>query len=108
MSRNHNYYVYIMASINRVTYIGVTNDLLRRVMQHRSDHFEGFSHKYKTKKLVYYEYFTDIRGAIAREKELKKWRREKKVQLIEKENQHWRDVFEDIIIFSKKRPDIFI
>jgi len=85
-----------MSSINRVIYIGVTNDLLRRVMQHRSDLFEGFSHKYKTRRLVYYEYFTDINYAIQREKELKKWRREKKVALIEKENPLWKDLYEDI------------
>ena len=90
-----------MASINKVIYIGVTNDLLRRVMQHRSDLFEGFSHRYKTRRLVYYEYFTDINPAIKREKELKKWRREKKVALIEKDNPIWRDLYEDIIFFYK-------
>src|SRR3990167_10758295 len=98
MLKQHHYYVYIMASINKVLYIGVTNSFVRRVMQHRSGNFEGFSHKYKTTKIVYFESFTDINLAINREKELKKYRREKKVELIEAVNIYWRDLYEDIVL----------
>ena len=97
MSKNHNYYVYIMASVNRITHIGVTNDLIRRAEEHRQDLTDGFSKKYKCHKLVYYEYFRNIKDAINRETEIKKWRREKKVELIEKENLTWQDLYEEII-----------
>ncbi len=93
MAKNHNYYVYIMSSINKTIYIGVTNNLLIRVSQHKSEKIKGFSAKYKTKKLVYYEYFTDVRDAIKREKELKKWRREKKGNLIALKNSDWKDLY---------------
>ena len=79
MSKNHNYYVYIMASVNRITYIGVTNDLIRRAEEHRQDLTDGFSKKYKCHKLVYYEYFRNIKDAINRETEIKKWRRERRL-----------------------------
>ncbi len=90
--RIHSYYVYIVASHRRVIYIGVTNDLTRRIAQHKSLLIDGFSKKYKTKKLVYYEYFTDINYAIQREKELKGWRRSKKIALIESMNPDWDDL----------------
>jgi len=90
--RLHNYYVYIMASHRRVIYIGVTNDLTRRIAQHKSLLIDGFSKKYKTKKLVYYEYFTDINYTIQLEKELKGWRRSKKTYLIESMNPRWVDL----------------
>lgn len=93
MGRNYNYYVYIMASTSLVIYIGVTNDLLRRVAQHKSELIEGFSKKYKTKKLVYYEHYTDINYAIQREKELKSWRRSKKLELIAGLNPKWQDLY---------------
>ena len=86
-----------MASVNRITYIGVTNDLIRRAEEHRQDLTDGFSKKYKCHKLVYYEYFRNIKDAINRETEIKKWRREKKVELIEKENLTWQDLYEEII-----------
>lgn len=86
-----------MASFHRTIYIGVTNNLIRRVEEHKDSLVEGFSKKYKTHFLVYYEYFTDIRSAISREKELKGWRREKKVSLIEKTNPGWVDLYKDII-----------
>ncbi len=96
MAKDYNYYVYIMANISRVIYIGVTNDLIRRVMEHQAGEVKGFTKRYKTRKLVYYEHFFDIRYAIQREKELKGWRRSKKVALIEKENSNWRDLFKEI------------
>ena len=96
MYKNHNYYVYIMASISRVIYIGITNNLIRRCDEHRMGIVDGFSKKYKTKQLVYYEYFNQINDAIRREKELKGWRREKKVALIEKANPRWKDLYDEI------------
>ena len=96
--KNHNYYVYIMASNSRVIYIGVTNDLRRRVAEHKSGEIPGFSSKYKTHKLVYYEDTEDVGEAISREKELKGWRREKKVVLIEENNLRWADLAEDVAL----------
>jgi putative endonuclease len=89
------YHVYIMTSESAALYIGVTNLLERRVAEHKAGVISGFSEKYKTKKLVYFEPFGDSRNAIAREKQLKRWRREKKVVLIEKVNPTWRDLSED-------------
>ena len=68
--KSYNYYVYIMANSNKVLYVGVTNDLVRRTEEHRNGLVPGFTKKYNIKKLVYYEWSTDIRGAIAREKQL--------------------------------------
>jgi putative endonuclease len=89
------YHMYIMASESGVLYTGVTNLLERRVAEHKLGQETGFSKKYKTCKLVYFEPFGDIRNAIAREKQLKRWRRGKKVFLIEKINPAWRDLSED-------------
>jgi len=86
MPRQHNYYVYVMASISEVLYIGVTNDLSRRVSEHKSGLARGFSLRYRTKKLVYYEQFDTVTYAIKREKQLKNWHREWKLNLIKKEN----------------------
>ena len=81
-----------MASESGTLYIGVTNDLERRYWQHRNEVFEGFSKKYKCNKLVYYEDTTDVNSAIAREKQLKNWRRDKKEWLIRKMNPGWLDL----------------
>ncbi len=86
------YYVYIMASYSRTIYIGVTNDLRRRVYQHRTKQIEGFTAKYNVNRLVFFESTASVQSALAREKELKGWRREKKVKLIEAENPNWRDL----------------
>ena len=86
------YYVYIMASISRTIYVGVTNDLESRVSQHKSGEIESFTQRYKCKKLVYYETYASIKQAIAREKQIKGWRRAKKVALIESLNPHWADL----------------
>lgn len=77
---------------NKVMYIGVTNDLARRVYEHKNKLVEGFTEKYNINKLVYYENFFDISEAIHREKELKKWRREKKNKLVENLNIEWKDL----------------
>ncbi len=82
----HRYYVYILASKSRVLYIGVTNDLTARILQHRSGEIGGFTSDYKVHRLVYYEQHAWVQEAITREKQLKQWRREKKVWLIEREN----------------------
>jgi len=92
------YYVYILASQrNGTLYVGVTNDLLRRVSEHREGIAEGFTKKYGVKHLVFFEAFEDIRIAINRETRLKKWRRQWKIDLIQKENPLWDDLYEKLI-----------
>jgi putative endonuclease len=83
-----------MASLSRVTYVGVTSDLEKRVFQHKHGTVPGFTSKYQINRLVYLESFGDIRDAIAREKEIKGWRREKKVALIVEKNPTWADIAE--------------
>src|SRR5256885_14180636 len=87
------YYVYILASRNHVLYIGITRDLETRLCQHRSRaDLKSFVSQYRVTQLVYWEDFTDVRQAIAREKQLKAWRRAKKVRLIESMNPEWRNL----------------
>lgn len=83
-----------MSSLTGTLYIGVTGQLYSRVFQHKSGEIGGFPATYKCVRLVYYEAFDDVRRAIAREKQLKRWRREKKVALIEKMNPRWQDLAE--------------
>jgi putative endonuclease len=91
-------FVYILASRrNGTLYIGVTSDLVRRLWLHRHGIVEGFSRRYGVHRLVFYEHHEDIRGAIAREKQLKKWRREWKVDLIERTNPRWKDLYDDVV-----------
>ncbi len=89
------YRMYLMASDSCVLYTGITNFLGRRVAEHKLGQGKGFSRKYKTYNLVYFEPFGDVRNAIAREKQLKHWRREKKVFLVERTNASWRDLSAD-------------
>ena len=92
------YYVYILASKrNGTLYIGVTNNLIRRIYEHKTDLIGGFTKKYNVYWLVYYEGFDDIKAAIQHEKRLKKWNRKWKLELIEKENPEWKDLYEDLI-----------
>ena len=86
------YYVYIMSSQRRVLYIGITSRIELRVRQHQSHTFGGFTAKYNVTNLVYFERYGSVGKAIRREKELKRWRREKKVELIEVRNPKWRDL----------------
>jgi putative endonuclease len=87
-------YVYLLASAPRGTlYIGVTNDLIRRVWEHRTKAVQGFTSKYNVTRLVYFEEFSDAYSAITREKQMKKWRRAWKVELIERSNPDWSDLF---------------
>jgi len=97
MSRERSFWVYILANkLGGTLYIGVTNDLVRRVYEHRTDAVPGFTKKYAVHHLVYYEQFSDIENAIRREKRLKKWPRAWKTQLIEKTNPNWDDLFPSI------------
>ena len=91
------YYIYILANkTNSVVYIGVTCDLKRRVYEHKNAQIEGFTKKYHVDKLVYNECFSNINDALKREKQLKKWRREKKNALINQMNPSWNDLYEYI------------
>jgi putative endonuclease len=81
---------------NEVLYTGMTNDLVRRVHEHRKGLVEGFTKRYSCHKLVYYEVFQDAYNAIAREKQIKSGRRQRKIELIEKTNRYWRDLGEQI------------
>ena len=90
---NNVYSVYILASQpNGTLYIGVTNNLQRRVFQHENKLVEGFTSKYGVHQLVYYEQTNDITAALTREKQLKKWNRKWKIELIEKDNPQWKDL----------------
>ena len=91
------YYVYILASQrNGTLYVGVTSDLLKRVWEHKNKTVKGFTEKYEVDMPVYYEETSDVRVALQREKTLKKWKREWKLALIEKENPEWRDLYENM------------
>ncbi|HEX3354420.1 MAG TPA: GIY-YIG nuclease family protein [Terriglobales bacterium] len=93
MRREHRYYVYIMqSSFRRALYIGMSNNLHRRVFQHKTQECEGFTADYDTVRLVYWETTDDVHKAIAREKQLKNWRREKKLRLIAKMNPKFKDL----------------
>ena len=90
------YYVYILTNKNnRVMYIGVTNDLERRLYEHKQELVDGFTKRYHVHKLVYYEQSSDVRSAIQREKELKGWLRRKKNALVETMNPDWHDLSQD-------------
>ena len=86
------YYAYIMASRSRVLYVGFTNDLVRRVVEHKRGLVPGFTSRYHVTRLVYFEQFADVRDAIAREKEIKGWARARKIRLIEARNATWEDL----------------
>jgi len=94
MAREHKYWTYIMASKSGTLYIGMTNSLERRVQEHKDGTHEGFASKYGCDRLVYWESFDDVRKAIDREKELKGWLRQRKIELIEAFNPRWEDLAE--------------
>jgi len=94
----NNYFVYMMTNkYNTVLYIGVTNDLKRRIFEHREKLVEGFSSKYNCHKLVWYEQTNNIESAILKEKQMKKWKREYKNNIINEMNPEWNDLYEEII-----------
>jgi len=86
------YYVYILASVKRTLYVGVTNDLRRRLYEHKTGMIPGFTAKYKVNRLVYFEAVGQVDAAIRREKQLKGWRRSRKVELVESQNPEWEDL----------------
>ncbi len=91
-------YVYILASKrNGTLYIGVTSDLVQRIWEHKNDWVDGFTKRYAVHKFVWYEEYEDIEDAIQREKNIKRWRREWKLDLIEQMNPSWRDLYEDLV-----------
>jgi putative endonuclease len=94
MAGDRQFYVYILASkIGGTLYIGVTNNLIRRVYEHREKFVEGFTKQYDVTRLVYYEAHSEIEAAIVREKQMKKWNRAWKVRLIEETNPNWDDLY---------------
>ncbi len=97
MAKEHRYFVYLLTNWNnKVIYVGMTNDLIRRVYEHKTKAVKGFTEKYNVHKLVYFAETSDVNAAIAREKEIKKWRREKKNELVIRGNPEWRDLAVDI------------
>lgn len=94
----HPSYVYILASRrNGTLYVGVTSDLVKRIWEHKSDLVEGFTKRYGVHTLVWYEVHEDILGAITREKTIKEWKRKWKLELIEKKNPEWRDLYSELL-----------
>ncbi len=102
------YYVYIMTNIARTLYVGMTNSLIRRVLQHKQKTTPGFTSKYGLTRLVYFEQYDDVFAAIGREKQIKGWLRAKKLALIEEMNPEWRDLsaewHEGVSIHDSHRP----
>ncbi len=91
------YYIYIMASAkNGILYVGMTNDLKRRVYEHKNGLFDGFTKRYHIHKLVYFEATEDVYSAIQREKRMKKWRRQWKINTIERSNPQWNDLYDEL------------
>jgi putative endonuclease len=89
------YYTYIMGSITGTLYTGMTSNLSKRVFQHKFHEFEGFTARYDVVRLLYFESFVDVHRAIRREKQIKGWKRERKIALIESINPHWLDLAKD-------------
>jgi putative endonuclease len=94
---DHNYYVYILSSTNGVLYVGMTNDLVRRVAQHKQGQLPGFTKRYNVNQLVCFEHTHDVTAAIARENQIKGWVREKKAALIEAQNPRWVDLYPGLV-----------
>ncbi len=90
-----NYFVYILTNKSRTFYVGMTNNLERRMSEHKQKLVDGFTKKYNITLLVYYETYPDVNAAIAHEKQVKDWRREKKIALIESQNPEWKDLSAD-------------
>lgn len=96
MPLSRTYYVYLLTNWNnKVMYVGVTSNLARRLYEHKQKLMVGFTEKYNVNKLVYFEETNDVRAALEREKEIKKWRREKKNRLVETANPEWKDLSEE-------------
>lgn len=104
MRRERHYFVYMIASISRVLYVGMTSNLRKRVWEHKNRIFEGFSKQYRCYRLVWYESYDDVANAIDREKQLKRWNRMKKEWLICLKNPTWEDLAADWYEQEKSRP----
>jgi putative endonuclease len=92
------YYIYLLASKrNGTLYVGVTHDLIRRVYEHKNDFVKGFTSKYGVHRLVYFEQCEDYESAVQREKQIKEWKRKWKLELIEKVNPEWKDLYEEYV-----------
>ena len=96
MRREYNFYIYILASESGTLYTGFTNNLERRIHEHKNNLIEGFTKKYSCNKLVYYEHHQYVNNALAREKEIKDWKREKKEELIRTLNPQWNDLHDSL------------
>ena len=90
------YFVYLLSSLSGTLYVGLTDNLWKRVQEHKDGLFDGFTRKYKVNRLMYYETFSDSFTAADREQQIKKWRREKKIALFAKSNPQWKDLFLEI------------
>lgn len=97
---DHNYYVYIVASLSRTIYVGMTSELPRRIYQHKHKLLGGFTARYNVDRLVYFEHTTDVNAAIAREKQIKSGSRKKRVALIEQNNPGWNDLAEEMHLLA--------
>jgi putative endonuclease len=104
---DHTYWVYILASgVHGTLYVGVTNSLERRIAEHKAKEFAGFTRTYGVDRLVFFRAFGDVRNAIRFEKQLKRWRREWKIRLIERDNPHWADIYLDLTALPALHPDL--
>jgi putative endonuclease len=90
------YFVYIVSSLSGTLYVGLTDDLRKRIIEHQNGSFDGFTKKYKINRLMYYEFYTDPLAGEKREKQVKKFRREKKVALFRESNPEWKDLASEI------------
>ena len=97
MGKRH-FHVYILASISGTLYVGLTDNLPRRMLQHKNGSYDSFTKQYEINRLMYFETFTDQKSAELREQQVKKFRREKKIALIEKSNPKWQDLTEDLLV----------
>ena len=95
MGKENQYYVYIMTNKSETLYVGMTNNIKKRVYEHKNKIIDGFTKKYNIRRLLYFETFGDSNSAIAREKTIKGWLRKKKIELLSKTNPHWKDLSED-------------
>jgi len=102
MPRILQFYVYILASLSGTLYVGLTDNLKKRVEEHRLGLVDSFTKKYKVNRLMYYEIFREADAATVREKQVKKYRREKKIALFVQNNPHWKDLSKDMSWTSKK------
>ena len=100
------FFVYILSSLSGTLYVGLTDDLPLRMMQHKNGEYDGFTKKYEVNRLMYYEGFTDSNAAAAREKQIKKYSRAKKIALFKKSNPHWVDLSRDLFSVRKKAEPV--